>query len=157
MNNLTQRQTALLTHALSNGGALFPLPESLCPIGIAKRSIMPLLRRKLLVEIIVTDEATAWRTSEDQHFGLMLTSLGRSLVMPTIAESDITDAAPPPPKIARVKALLEREGGVAMDEIVSLTGWLPHTARAALTGLRKRGHVILRSASAGGSFYRIIA
>ena len=29
-----------------------------------------------------------------------------------------------------------------IDEIVAATGWLPHTARAALTGLRKRGYAI---------------
>jgi hypothetical protein len=36
------------------------------------------------------------------------------------------------------------------------TGWLPHTTRAALTGLRKRGYVIARERIDGGDFvYRI--
>ena len=29
-----------------------------------------------------------------------------------------------------------------IDAIVTATGWLPHTTRAALTGLRRRGYII---------------
>jgi hypothetical protein len=36
------------------------------------------------------------------------------------------------------------------------TGWLPHTTRAALTGLRQRGYAIVRVRIDGGdSIYRI--
>jgi hypothetical protein len=45
-------------------------------------------------------------------------------------------------KTARVIALLQRQEGVTLDELVAETGWQPHTTRAALTGLRKKGHVI---------------
>jgi hypothetical protein len=40
---------------------------------------------------------------------------------------------------------------------VAATGWLPHTTRAALTGLRKRGFVVSidRSDKARGGAYRI--
>jgi hypothetical protein len=31
-----------------------------------------------------------------------------------------------------------------MPELIEATGWLPHTTRAALTGLRKKGHAIAR-------------
>nr|MBA4769903.1 DUF3489 domain-containing protein [Sphingobium sp.] len=40
--------------------------------------------------------------------------------------------------------MLEREGGATLDELTSATSWLPHTTRAALTGLRKKGHDIDR-------------
>ena len=43
-------------------------------------------------------------------------------------------------KIARVIALLQRDQGAKLDELIAATGWLPHTARAALTGLRHRGY-----------------
>ena len=43
-------------------------------------------------------------------------------------------------KISGVIGALERGSGATIDEIVAATGWLPHTARAALTGLRKRGY-----------------
>ena len=60
-------------------------------------------------------------------------------------------------KIAQVIALLERPGGATLAELVAATGWLPHTTRAALTGLRKRGYAvgIDRADKARGSVYRI--
>ncbi len=39
--------------------------------------------------------------------------------------------------------LLRREGGALLTDLVEATGWLPHTARAALTGLKKKGHKII--------------
>jgi hypothetical protein len=59
-------------------------------------------------------------------------------------------------KIARVLELLRRDGGAKLDEVVTATGWLPHTSRAALTGLRKRGYEIeRRPGTEGGSVYAI--
>ena len=59
-------------------------------------------------------------------------------------------------KLAEVLALIEREAGASIEELTSATGWLPHTTRAALTGLRKRGYTVLREGKAeGGSVYRI--
>ena len=43
-----------------------------------------------------------------------------------------------------------------MEALVATTGWLPHTARAALTGLRKRGYTVLLERQDGKpSLYRI--
>ena len=36
--------------------------------------------------------------------------------------------------------MLSTDMGATLDELTGATGWLPHTARAALTGLRKRGY-----------------
>jgi hypothetical protein len=59
-------------------------------------------------------------------------------------------------KQARLVDLLGRAGGATIDDLTAATGWLPHTARAALTGLRKRGFAIGRVAlEGGGSSYRI--
>ena len=56
-----------------------------------------------------------------------------------------------------VIALLGRKKGAGIEELTSATGWLPHTTRAALTGLRKRGYAIERERSEkGGSVYRIV-
>ncbi len=39
---------------------------------------------------------------------------------------------------------------------MTATGWLPHTTRAALTGLRKRGFMVeRRTGEAGGFVYQI--
>lgn len=45
-------------------------------------------------------------------------------------------------KSAAVLALLRREQGGTLAELVDATAWQPHTARAMLTGLRKKGHAI---------------
>jgi hypothetical protein len=62
-------------------------------------------------------------------------------------------------KLPRVIALLERDHGATIEELIAATGWLPHTTRAALTGLRKRGYAVAIDRSDGkrGSFYRIPA
>jgi Protein of unknown function (DUF3489) len=62
-------------------------------------------------------------------------------------------------KLARVIALLERDQGATVEELIAATGWLAHTTRAALTGLRKRGYAVAidRSDDKRGSFYRIPA
>jgi len=59
-------------------------------------------------------------------------------------------------KIDGVTGLLRREEGATLAEIVELTGWQPHTARAALTGLRKKGHAIERTQRDEASCYRIV-
>ena len=46
-------------------------------------------------------------------------------------------------KLAAVVGLLRREGGATID-LAAAMGWLPHTTRAALRGLRKRGFGIDR-------------
>jgi hypothetical protein len=59
-------------------------------------------------------------------------------------------------KLARVLALLHRDHGATIAELIAATGWLAHTTRASLTGLRKRGYAvgIDRSDDNRGSFYR---
>jgi transcription initiation factor IIE alpha subunit len=59
-------------------------------------------------------------------------------------------------KQALVTEMLGAKGGATLDALVNATGWLPHTTRAALTGLRKRGFSIERTREAGeASMYRI--
>ena len=60
-------------------------------------------------------------------------------------------------KMAEVVGLLEREHGATLAELIAATDWLPHTVRAALTGLRKRGFVVTldRSSKERGSAYAI--
>jgi hypothetical protein len=47
-------------------------------------------------------------------------------------------------KLAAVMAMLAREGGVTIDELSATMKWLPHSTRAVLTGLRKRGVLVAR-------------
>jgi hypothetical protein len=62
-------------------------------------------------------------------------------------------------KTAKVTALLQRPAGATLEALCNATGWQPHSARAALSGLRKAGHQIERTATEGSaaSVYRIVA
>lgn len=73
----------------------------------------------------------------------------------TIDSAEATTAEKRVTKQSLVVDLLQRDGGASLAEIVEATGWLPHTARAALTGLRKKGHAIVRSAVDGTTRYMI--
>lgn len=53
--------------------------------------------------------------------------------------------------------LLRRDGGSALNEITEVTGWLPHSARAMLTGLRKKGFDIGKEKLDGQTRYSIAA
>lgn len=58
----------------------------------------------------------------------------------------------------QILALLSREEGASIDDLMAATGWLPHTVRAALSGLRKKGHAIDRHKDGdAGSIYRIVS
>jgi hypothetical protein len=51
--------------------------------------------------------------------------------------------------------LLKREGGASLAALVEATGWQSHTTRAALTGLRKKGHAIIKHKVDGVTRYAI--
>lgn len=59
-------------------------------------------------------------------------------------------------KAATVLALLRRAEGATLAELIVPTTWLPHTTRAALTGLRTKGHVLDKGKRDGTAFYRIV-
>lgn len=64
------------------------------------------------------------------------------------------DAAKPAAKSAIVIGLLTRSGGATLEAMVAATGWLPHTTRAALTGLKKKGFTISSEKVDGVRTYR---
>jgi hypothetical protein len=62
-------------------------------------------------------------------------------------------------KLAHVLTSLSAKNGATIGELVTATGWLEHTTRAALTGLRRRGYIfgLTRRERGGASVYRIVA
>ena len=82
-------------------------------------------------------------------------------VFPPVGEAAATErvAARVPKagtKQALVVAMLMRTDGANIAELIAATGWLPHTTRAALSGLRKRGFAIETVREAGaGTIYRL--
>ena len=133
-------------------------------------------------EVLVRRNQPAWRTDENEKpAGLKITRAGLTAlgIEPgTVDEPDAPDARPKKrsrkaaakrapragpdqapragSKQALVISLLSRAKGATLDQLVAATGWLPHTTRAALTGLRKKGHAVEKSKNASGqTVYRI--
>ena len=68
--------------------------------------------------------------------------------------------ASPPVKLTKrdqLAALLVRDQGATIDQMIAVTDWLPHTTRAALTGLRKAGYAIDSDKVDGVRTYRAVA
>ena len=51
--------------------------------------------------------------------------------------------------------LRRRTDGPTLADLTAATGWQNHTARAVLTGLKKKGHTIERAKEDGVSRYRM--
>lgn len=47
--------------------------------------------------------------------------------------------------------LMTRDDGASLDELAAATGWQPHSCRAFLTGLRKKGWAIERKKRENGT------
>jgi hypothetical protein len=62
-------------------------------------------------------------------------------------------------KLGRVLDMLAADTGATIGELTAATGWLEHTTRAALTGLRHRGYDLSRTRKErdGASVYRVVA
>jgi hypothetical protein len=63
----------------------------------------------------------------------------------------------PDSKQAQLLELLQCEGGASIAQLAPLLEWLPHTTRAALTGLRKKGYTIATEKRDGVTYYSLAA
>lgn len=120
------------------------LTESKAPI--APESVTP--KRSVAAK----PKATATATAKPKP-----TQMQASTLAPAPKQKKAT--ARPETKRERLIKLLGRKGGAEVAAISETLGWLPHTTRAALTGLRKAGFAIEAEKPAGGgaSRYRITA
>ena len=75
--------------------------------------------------------------------------------MPNVSDAPPTSAQRGTSKTATIEALVRREKGAAITELMAATGWQGHSVRAALTGLRKLGHAITRERFDSETRYRI--
>ncbi len=135
--------------------------------------------RSFLKQVRVKHDQPLWTTDEDgKRIGLKITKAGAAAIRVEddrkgeeepaaepksrkVAEPQVGSKAGEPrsgSKRAQIVALMQRGTGATLDDMVEATGWLPHTTRAALTGLRHTGHAIGKSKSAEGrTVYRIDA
>jgi len=62
---------------------------------------------------------------------------------------------PPLTKSATIITAMSGTAGATLDEICKATGWQPHSARAFLSGLKNKGHAILKTSRDGATCYHI--
>ena len=156
MPKLNDTQLLLLVHAAQrDSGSFYPLPDTLNGATRATTAITSLVKLGMAEQRETTNNAAVSRTEEDQRFGVFITPAGLEAIgVARTGNEDRVDrpttplAVEPKAKLASktdaVLTLLRRDQGATLPELIEATGWLPHTTRAALTGLRKRGHTVAR-------------
>jgi hypothetical protein len=89
-------------------------------------------------------------TKRPRRMARELKSVG-AIEAPTSALAPIIEPKPAKPssKSSLVLQMLQQPEGVTIAQIVTATGWLAHTTRAALTGLKKKGHEITSEKAEG--------
>ena len=168
MTKLNDMQSILLSTAgQRDSGSVYPLPDTLANVDDrASKTIAALIKRNLMEDRETGDAVSVAREDGDLRYGVFITPAGLAAIGLGEGEGAGSDVTPPMPvqpkperqtKAALITALLQREQGATLRELIATTGWLPHTTRAALTGLRKKGRTIERSKRDDATCYRIVA
>lgn len=156
-SNLTDAQLVLLSAAAQRKDGLVVLTDVHPSVS---RTIAAPLSKQVLAELIVEHRQPHWREDENRKaVGLKVTQGGYAAIgveHPNANEVDppsfpaTIDAVRPGTKQAVVIELLARPDGTSLADLIDATGWLPHTTRAVLSGLRKRGFEVASEKTEGG-------
>lgn len=174
---LTDLQSVLLSAASqSQTGSLIPVPASITTEKQlqVRKALCQLLTRGFIAETDWPAAGAEWRKKGELRFGLVLTEHGRTVLgaraaagvdthvaspapvtLPRATMAESISSSPAPTKIAAVIALMGRNQGATVADLIAATGWLPHTTRAALTGLRKKGHSLIKGKRGDATCYTI--
>ena len=179
MTKLTNIQLKILSQAAQHTNGVAFVSEK---IGTAasKKLSESLVERKLMREILTKPGMPIWRKAEDgRSISLVILKAGKERILEhggaltsdkrifSMKGSEVElncDLTPTTPiakpragsKLALVIAMLSNEAGASLKALADMAGWLPHTTRATLTGLRKRGFLIERVKDDDtGTVYRI--
>ncbi|WBX86316.1 DUF3489 domain-containing protein [Sphingosinicella microcystinivorans] len=165
---LTDMQLVLLSTAADRkDGSLMPLPASIGDQAArAAKAVEQLIKKGLAEEKPTTRKNAIWREDGETRIGAVITDAGRAAINaeeqaePGEHEQPAPELQPEPaPRATKRNLLIEmlkREGGATLDQMVEATGWLPHTTRAAMTGLRKAGMTLDSDKVDGVRHYRIV-
>jgi Protein of unknown function (DUF3489) len=177
---LTDAQLVMMSAAAQRKDRCLSAPATIKGAALGKVSAK-LAKLGLAREIEAKPGAPIWRRDDaGQGYTLKLTAAGLKAIAVDEGSQDAIEhgEAPQPQtrddaspdkgghparvtprdgsKLALVIELLQRADGATIVDLTQATGWLPHTTRAALTGLRKRGYAVIRERiGAGDSVYRI--
>jgi uncharacterized protein DUF3489 len=164
---LTDAQLVMMSAAAQRDDRCLAAPETMKGSVMSKASAK-LVKLGLVREIRAKAGMPIWRRDDTgQGHALKLTAAGLKAIAFEEGSQEAIESTQPRAhaealaprdgsKMARLVELLQRSHGATILHLTEATGWLPHTTRAALTGLRKRGYVVVRErVGAGGSIYRI--
>jgi hypothetical protein len=179
-NTLSPAQRRLMANAALDPERRLVRPPDMTSAAFG-RSVQALASRDLVHAIEQKDQAASVRLSASQR-DYVLTLVGLAMIasppfsepgcdaaLPAIRPNggppltDLTGAggssdAPRQSRHDQIVAMLSRPEGASVPAIMAVTGWLPHTTRAALSGLRKKGHCLDRTQADGeAAIYRIVA
>lgn len=185
MPKLTDNQLIVLSKAAARDDGVAVAPQGMGKAAAAKVG-SSLVARKLMRESRSKPGMPIWRETDGKNISLVITRAGRDAIgvgddatpsdrsgleatcasaavktqkagVAEQPEQHSIGAAPRPgSKQALIVEMLSKERGATIDALIKATGWLPHTTRAALTGLRKRGFAVERIPRAPGApLYRI--
>jgi hypothetical protein len=179
MTKLTDAQRAMLAKAAARDDGAVSAREN---AGKARAAGVPAstIAQKLLREAKENAGTPIWRKDATGRLvSLIITRAGRKVEHESFAKRDkgrspktrgalqqvergddspSLSAPRAGTKQALVVGMLSKEQGVTLAALVDATGWLPHTMRAALTGLRKKGYAIerIRGERESSCAYRIV-
>lgn len=176
MPKLTDTQLIVLSKAAQRDDGAASVPERM-NTSAAKKVADSLIARKLMREIRGKPGMPVWRVDESgRSISLVIFRPGREAISVPEEHDEVESGAKPnrsardavKPNVPRpaprqgskqalIISLLSKSSGTTIGTLIEAAGWLPHTTRAALTGLRKRGFSVERSTDgAHGSRYRIV-
>lgn len=78
-------------------------------------------------------------------------------IAPNEMRSTTVNSKATPRRHDQLTKMLTRKSGATIAQLQDAFGWQPHSARAALSGLRKAGLEIDRATDKNGAVYRIMA
>ena len=177
---LTDAQLVMMSAAAQRKDRCLSAPATIKGAALSKVGVK-LAKLGLAREIEAKPGAPIWRRDDaGQGYALKLTAAGlKAIAVDEGSQDTIEPSETPQPqaknraspderghparvaprdgsKLALVIEHLQRADGATLIDLTQATGWLPHTTRAALTGLRKRGYAVIREPiDAGDSIYRI--
>lgn len=171
--NQAQLQLTLLRSAVERGDGLLTCPEGLST-RYTRALAAKLIRSEFAEQVTVGAGQPSWGEEAGGRVGLRLTPAGLAESGAKALEpatSSVAGEAPPAAaqpqvqpqtrsgtKQALVLALLRRGQGATLDDLTGATGWLAHSTRAALTGLRRKGYSLTRDRNTHGqTTYRLAA
>src|SRR5829696_4199746 len=178
---LNDTQLVILSSASQREDGLAVLPEDVRAASV-KAAVIKLTKLGFLKQVRVKRDQPHWLTDEKgKRIGLKITNAGSAAIGVGDDGKGEEQPAPEPKrrakkaaepgeaqreagascggsKRAQIIALMQGMAGATLNDMVEVTGWLPHTTRAALTGLRHKGYAIAKSRNAKAeTVYRIDA